>query len=299
MKKYKSGMVEHPSVSRIVFLIIAYILLSAICVVCILPLWHVIMASLSDGWQLYISDSFLVIPLSRVNFGGYGIAFGMADVWRGYGMTILYVVSTTLLGLFLTMCGGYYLAKKTLWQKPVGFLILMTMMFNGGLIPTYMVIRTLGLVNTPLALIIPGCTNAIFVMMATATFRGIPASIEEAAEMDGAGHWRMMFQISFPMAKGIMMVVAMNIVVVTWNNWFNASIYLINGREFWPLQLVIRELMNVYSDANLARIPPAQLNEDLFTLQYVLSVIATLPILVACPFFQKYFGNMTVGGVKE
>lgn len=291
------GMVEHPSWSRIVFLVIAYIVLIGLALLCVLPLWHVIMASISDGYSLFLSDGLLLLPAGGIDFGGYGLVFAMSEVWLGYLWTIIYVVATMVLGVFLTMCGGYYLAKKTLWTKPISIIILLTMMFNGGLIPTYMVIRTLGMVNTPLALIVPGCTNAIYVMMAMTTFRGIPASVEEAAELDGAGHWRTMFQISFPMAKGMMMVIAMNIVVYSWNAWFPASIYLPNARDFWPLQLVMRDLIDRYSEANIMQ--DVFRNNSEFTIQYVLSVISTLPILVACPFFQRYFGNMALGAVKE
>ncbi len=302
MKKEKSvkistGMVEHPSVGRIVFLVVDIILLLGIAFVCILPLWHVIMASISDGYALYTTKSLLFVPAGKISFEGFSKVIALSQVWKGYGMTLVYVVSSTVLGVFLTMCGGYYLSKKTLWTKFISILILLTMMFNGGLVPTYMVLRTLGLLNTPFAIIIPGCTNAIYIMMAMTAFRNVPPSIEEAATLDGCGHWRMMFQISFPMAKGIMMVVAMNCVVMQWNSWFPASIYLTTARDLWPLQLVMKELMNTYSESNILKTLP--IDFDKFVIQYVLIVISTIPILIACPFFQRYFGDMTVGGVKE
>ena len=290
-------MVERNSPSRIVFIVITSILLTGIALLCVVPMWHVIMSSISDGYSLFTDRGLHLIPAGKISFEGYKLILGMKEVWIGYLWTIIYVVSTTACGLLLTLFGGYYLSKKTLWQKPVSIFILMTMMFSGGLVPTYMVIHSLGLVNTPLAVIIPGCTNAIFIMMATTAFRQIPASIEEAAQIDGAGHWRIMFQISLPMAKGIMMVVAMNCVVFQWNNWFNPSIYLANKREIWPLQLVIKDLMAVYSEGNI--LASSNINFDQLTIPSVLSVISSVPILVACPFFQKYFGNMAIGGVKE
>ena len=290
-------MVDKKNPSRIVFLVIVSILLAGIAFICVVPMWHTIMASISDGYSLFTNDGLLLVPAGKISFEGYKLVFGMSSVWLGYLWTIIYVAGSTVCGLILTLFGGYYLSKKTLWQKPISIFIILTMMFNGGLVPTYMVIRTLGLVGNPLALIIPGCTNAIFIMMAVTTFKQIPASIEEAAQLDGAGHWRTMFQISLPMAKGIMMVVAMNCVVIQWNSWFNPSIYLGNAREFWPLQLVMRDLLAQYSEAKILQ--SANIKYEQFTIQFVLSVISTIPILVACPFFQKYFGNMTVGGVKE
>ena len=290
-------MVDKKNPSRIVFLVIVSILLAGIAFICVVPMWHTIMASISDGYSLFTNDGLLLVPAGKISFEGYKLVFGMSSVWLGYLWTIIYVAGSTVCGLILTLFGGYYLSKKTLWQKPISIFIILTMMFNGGLVPTYMVIRTLGLVGNPLALIIPGCTNAIFIMMAVTTFKQIPASIEEAAQLDGAGHWRTMFQISLPMAKGIMMVVAMNCVVIQWNSWFNPSIYLGNAREFWPLQLVMRDLLAQYSEAKILQ--SANIKYEQFTIQFVLSVISTIPILIACPFFQKYFGNMTVGGVKE
>lgn len=291
------GMVEKVSVGRIIFLIIAIALLVFTAFICILPLWHVIMASFSDGFSLYTSDSILFIPVGKISFEGYKLVFALPEVWKGYAMTIFYVVASTLLGVFLTLCGGYYLSRKTLWTKFVGIFIIITMMFSGGLVPTYMVIRSLGMINTPFAIIIPGCTNAIYIMMAATAFRAVPASIEEAARLDGCGHWRMMFKIYFPMAKGIMMVVAMNCVVMQWNSWFAASIYLPTERDLWPLQLVMKDLMAQYSEANILQKLP--INFDQFNIQYILIVISTIPLLIACPFFQRYFGNATIGGVKE
>lgn len=295
--KRQSGMVEKTSVSRIIFLIVTILLLLFIAFICIIPLWHVIMASFSDGYSLYINDNILFVPAGKVSFEGYKLVFQMSEVLQGYGMTILYVVTSTLLGVFLTLCGGYYLSRKTLWTKFVSILILLTMMFNGGLVPTYMVIRSLGLLNTPFAIIIPGCTNAIYIMMAATTFRSVPSSIAEAAKLDGCGHWRMMFQIYFPMAKGIMLVVAMNCVVMQWNSWFEASIYLPTARELWPLQLVMKDVMAAYSESQILQSLPIAF--DKFNIQYVLIVISTVPLLIICPFFQRYFGNATVGGVKE
>ena len=294
--KRPRGMVEKTTAGRIIFLIFAIALLVAIAFVCILPLWHVIMASFSGGDALYGSNSLLLLPTGKATLEGYKTVFQFPEVWKGYLMTIVYVVTSTLLGIFLTLCGGYYLSRKTLWTKFVGVFIIITMMFSGGLVPTYMVIRSLGLLNTPFAIIIPGCTNAIYIMMAATTFRAVPSSIEEAARLDGCGHWRMMFQVYFPMAKGIMMVVAMNCVIMQWNSWFAASIYLPSARDLWPLQLVMKDLMSIYSKSTLEQ---QGFDFTKLNVQFVLIVISTLPILIASPFFQRYFGNATVGGVKE
>ena len=293
------GMVEKATVGRMIFLIFDILLLLFIAFVCIIPLWHVIMAAISDGHAMYTSDSILILPAGGISFEGFKYVIGMPEVWKGYGMTIFYVVSSTLLGVFLTMLGGYYLSQKTLYSKFVNVFVILTMMFNGGLVPTYMVIRTLGLINTPLAIIIPGCTNAIYIMMAVTAFKNVPQAIKEAALLDGCGHFRMMFKIYFPMAKGIIMVVAMNCVIMQWNSWFTASIYLTGpkARDLWPLQLVMKDLMATYSEDKILSTLPIDFNK--FNIQYVLIVVSTLPILIASPFFQRYFGDATVGGVKE
>lgn len=294
-KKPKEGMVESTSLGGHITNIIlgAVLLLIAFC--SIVPMWHVLMASLSGGRDLFAHEGLALLPVGGLNLEGYKLVFADASILRSYAVTIFYVVATAGLGLVLNVMGGYVLSQESR-MKPFFIAILMfAMMFSGGLIPTYMVIRNLGMVGTPLAVIMPGCTNAMFIIMSMNAFLQVPQATVEAARIDGAGHLHLMFQVMLPQAKGIIMVTVINSALGAWNAWFEASIYLPRQREWWPLQLLIRDLTAKNQDfLNFA-------NPDYnrYLIQYVVIVIATLPVLITFPFFQKRLEeNMVVGAVK-
>ena len=174
--------------------------------------------------------------------------------------------------------------------------IVFTMMFGGGLIPTYIVLRSLGFVNSPLAVIIPTCTNAYFMILMMNAYLGVPQSTVEAAQLDGAGHFRLMFQICLPQCMSIATVVLLYSVVFQWNSWFQAYVYLSSAKEWWPLQLVVNNMIS----ENTTFTQSANIDYSRYLIQYGLVVVATIPILCAFPFFQKYIEKGAVlGGVKE
>lgn len=294
-KKAREGMVESSSLGGHIANIILGVILVAIAFCSVVPMWHVLMASLSDGRALFAKEGLVLFPVGGFNLDGYKMVFQDSGILRSYVVTIFYVAATAGLGLVLNVMGGYVLSQSSR-LKPFFIAVLMfAMMFNGGLIPTYMVINGLGMVGTPWAVIIPGCTNAMFIIMAMNAFLQVPQATVEAARIDGAGHFNLMFQVMFPQAKGIILVTVINSALGAWNAWFEASIYLPRQRDWWPLQLVIRDLTAKNQDF----LNYANPDYNRYLIQYVVIVIATLPVLITFPFFQKKLEeNMVVGAVK-
>lgn len=268
----------------------------------IAPLWHVLMCSLSDPRELMAASGLLLKPVGEITLDGYMLVFKNASITSGYVNTLIYVSGTTLLGTYLTLLGGYVTSRKNAkLSLPITLFILFTMMFSGGLIPSYMVNRSLGLVNNRLALLIPGCTNAFFIFMMKSAFEQLPESFEESARIDGAQPLTVLFRILAPLVKATSAVVIMFSVVMQWNSWFPASIYLTKRRDLWPLQLFMREIL-VQNDTSKILIGADALSRADFTsnlVKYCVTIVGTLPVLMAYPFAQKYFvTGVTLGGVK-
>ncbi len=290
------GMVERNSVSGVIVDTIVILVLIFVVLICIMPLWHVLMASFSDGQTLMANKSLLLLPIGEWTTKGYAHVFANTGIMRGYLNTIIYVVGATLIGLVLNVMGGYCLSRKTKLKNTLTLLLMFTMMFSGGLIPTYMVVRSLGLVGNMGSILIPGCTNAFFVIMTKNAFESVPETVVEAARIDGAGHFRVMFRICLPQCMSLVTVVILYSVVNQWNSWFPAAIYLTNSKELWPLQLHMKEMIGTNKDF----LNNANPDYSRYLIQYALIIVATLPILLAFPFFQKFIEKgALIGGVKE
>lgn len=300
MKKMKEDyslhMVEHPSVGGKIAhaLVVAGVILVAFC--SLVPLWHVVMASLSDGKTLLAHEGLLWKWVGDFTMDGYKRVFQDSSIMKGYLNTLIYVVGGTFFCMLINITGGYVLSQDFKLKNLFMVLVLLTSMFNGGLIPTYMVIRNLGWVGTRWALLIPGCTNAYFIIMMVTAFKRVPASTVEAARIDGAGHLQVMFRIMMPQAMGMGGVVILNSVLMQWNSWFNASIYVGTNRDSWPLQLWIKQII---AD-NVGFLQTKNPVYSRYLVQYGLIVVATLPILVVFPFFSNIMEkSVIVGAVKE
>ena len=217
------------------------------------------------------------------------------DIVTGFFNSVVYTLLTTEIGFLFSVTAGYALSRNTKLKKGMTAFIMVTMMFGGGMVPTYMVIKALGWVGTPLAIILPSCTNAMFIIMMMNGFNQVPKEMYEAAELDGAGHCRTLFQVILPQAMNMGTVIIFNLVVGTWNSWVPASIYLTNARELWPLQLFIRE-----TTANAENFLQST-NPDYsrYLIQYAFGSVSTAPILLLFPFFQDKMEKATIaGGVK-
>ena len=275
---------------------IIVVLLLCVAFCCVIPLWHVLMNSISDGQRLLAHDGLVFTPVGKATLDGYKLVFRDTRVLLGYANTLIYVAGQVCFGLFLNVLGGYVISQKTKLGPILTLLMVLTMMFSGGTVPTYMTIRNLGMTGTRWALIIPGCTNAMFIMLAVRAFSSVPAATVESARLDGAGHFTVMLRIMLPQSMGLISVALINTGLLAWNAWFEASIYVTMQQNLWPLQLWIRQISAESTDF----LNYANPDYSRYLIQYVVIVIATLPILIVFPFFQKKLERgMMMGAVKE
>ena len=241
-------------------------------------------------------------PLGEATLEGYKLVLSNMAILKGYLNTFLYVAWVAIAGTALTTLAGFLISRNDfLLAKPLSLFILFTMMFSGGLIPSYMVIRQLGMINTRWALMLPGITNAFYIMMISGSLKALPASYEESAKLDGAGPVTIMVKILLPLIKANLAVVVMFNVIGMWNSWYPASIYLPRARELWPLQLVMREMLIENDMKSVITSSDTKNAVDYVAnlCKYCVTVVGTLPILCAYPFAQKYFvAGVQLGGVK-
>lgn len=295
-------MINKITPGRVTFNIINYGFMILFAIICIAPIWHVLMASLSDPRLLMGSSGILWMPLGEMTTSGYEIIMKNPKILFGYGNTIFYVAFTAIFGTLLTTIAGYLTSRKGFkLAKPLIVYILFTMIFSGGLIPTYMVIRSLGMINTVWAILIPGLMNAFFIVMMKSAFDQLPQSYEESAKIDGAGHLTILFKIMTPLIKANIAVVIMFTIVMQWNSWYPASIYLPSSQELWPLQLFMREILIANNTAAIVTSSgnPGSVDFTTNLVKYCVTILGTTPILCAYPFAQKYFvSGITLGGVK-
>lgn len=202
--------------------------------------------------------------------------------------------------MLLTILGAYVISQRQLMlRKPLTIFIIITMYFSGGMIPAYLNVRDLGMMDTLLALIMPNAINTSNLLIMRSAFMSVPESLSEAAEIDGASHRQILFQVMVPLVKATMAVLVLYYGVAHWNSWFNASIYLRSSDKF-PLQLVLRNILiegetsDMLSDVGSADNPQA-----VQLLKYSLIVVSTLPIMCIYPFLQRFFEKgVMLGAVK-
>jgi len=294
-------MVGKKSISRILFEIINVILLSFIAFTCLAPVLHVIFSSISDPAHVARSSGIVLWPMGQVHLTGYKMVFRNPYIISGYLNTIFYVVVGTTINVILTAIGGYVCSRKYfLWSNFIMFFIAFSMMFGGGLIPLYMVVRALGLINTRWAVILPTAIQAFNLIIMRTFFETIPDSIAESAKIDGAKELTILFRIILPLSKASVAVVALFYAVFHWNNWFHASVFL-QDRDKFPLQLIMREIL-VQKDTSIMLTEmdsyvETNLYKDL--VQYCTIVVGSLPILIIYPFIQKHFEKgVLLGSLK-
>ena len=279
-----------------------YLFLFLFGLMCLIPLWHVAMASISDPRLLMSSSGVLLKPLGKITFDGYFLVLRNQSILTGYMNTLIYVVITTLISALGTLVGGFLVSRRNFRLKgPLTLVIVFTMLFSGGLIPSYMVVRSLGMINTRWAVLIPGTLNAFFIMLMKAAFEQLPASYEESATLDGAGPLTILFRILAPLIMATIAVVVMFNVIAQWNAWYYASIYLPKKRNFWPLQLFMREILIQNNASAVATSIDAERASSFVgnLVKFCVTIVGTLPILCAYPFAQKYFvTGVQLGGVK-
>lgn len=273
----------------------------ALIVVTLYPLLYVLFASFSDPATFIQTRGILVAPLGFTT-AAYQAVFAYPIILISYENTLFYVVAGTAINLVMTSLGAYGLSRKNvLLKNPIMFLIVFTMFFSGGLIPTYLLVaNTLGLVDTRWALILPPAVNTLNLLIMRTAFQSVPEALEEAARIDGANDFTILFRIVLPLSMPVVAVMILFYSVGHWNAFFNALIYL-RTRELYPLQLVLREVLISNSTQGLtAGVSTRDVMPIGETIKYAVIVVATLPILCVYPFVQRYFvKGVMLGGIKE
>jgi putative aldouronate transport system permease protein len=278
----------------------AFILL-ALMIATLYPLLYVLFASVSNPGSLAQARGILLAPLG-FSFDAYRAVFANPAITTGYRNTVFYVVAGTAINLVMTSLGAYVLSRKNLlWKTPLMLLIVFTLFFSGGLIPTYLLVgKTLRMTDTVWALLIPNAISTWNLLVLKTSFEAVPESLEEAARIDGANDFTILWRVIVPLSLPAMAVVTLFYAVGHWNAYFNALIFL-RDRSLYPLQLILREILIANSvqgmTAGAASGDVEQLGE---TIKYATVVVATLPILLLYPFLQRFFvKGVLIGGVKE
>lgn len=263
------------------------------------PLWYVAISSFSDVHAIATGKvSFWPVGF---NLTAYRLVFSDELIWVAYGNTFYYVIVGTFVNLVLTTLGAYPLSRKNLHGGNfIMAFIVFTMFFNGGLIPAYLNIRDLGLYDTRWVLILPGAISAFNLIVMRTFFQSIPDSLIESAKIDGANDFRILWRIILPLSMPVIAVMTLFYAVAHWNSWFAAMIYL-QDRSLFPLQLILREILIQSSAQNLlTEVAQDELSQVSEAIKYATIVVATVPILCAYPFLQKYFvKGVMIGALKE
>lgn len=264
------------------------------------PLVYVLFASLSDPTYVAQTRGLLLAP-KDFTLAAYKMVFDNPMITTAYLNTLFYVILGTAVNIFLTSLGAYALSRKNvMWKNFIMFMIVFTMFFEGGLIPLYLLVNELGLLNTRWALIFPTAVSAFNLIIMRTAFQGIPDSLEESARIDGANDFTILFRIILPLSMPVVAVMILFYGVYHWNSWFPAMIYL-QDRTLFPLQLILREILIANdTDSMMTGVGSADAMPIGETIKYATIIVATVPILMLYPFMQKYFvKGVMIGGIKE
>lgn len=261
------------------------------------PVWHVIMASVSESNRLMTHQGLLFLP-EGFSWAAYRYVARNPAIPQGYMVTLFVVIVGTTVNLIMTSLAAFFVTRKNQFlAKYVMMMIMFTMFFGGGMIPEYLNVRDMGLYNSLWALIIPASINTFNCIILRTSFLGLPESLEESAKLDGASEFTILFRIYIPLSKAVLAVLVLYYGVAHWNAWFNAMLY-IQDRSKFPLQLLLREIL-ISNDTSSMANTSADFTLIAETIKYALIVVVSFPILCLYPFLQKYFTKgVLVGAVK-
>lgn len=283
----------------LVFLIAVYVLLAVAVIIVVAPLLHILSASFSSP-EAVSSGRVLLWPVD-FSLQGYQAVMSNPQILTGYGNSLFYTVAGTLISTTLTIAIAYPLSRKGfMGSNVIMLLVLFTMLFSGGLIPTYLVVQELGMLNTRWSLLIPNAVAVWQVIIARTYFRSaIPDELAEAAELDGCSDLRFLWSVVLPLSKPMIAVVALMYAIAQWNAYFDALIYL-KDADLYPLQLVLRNILILNTQSTIAD-PALQMERQRLAdlLKYSLVVVASIPVLVIYPFVARHFTKgVLVGAIK-
>lgn len=287
-------------VSDRIILTIGYFLLGLFALAIFVPLVYVVAASFMDPNVL--NNQGISLNLKDWTLDAYHRVLDNSMIWRGFANSFFYSIAFTVISVLVTLLAAYPMSKKEfVGRKFFNAIFIITMFFGGGLIPTFILINNLRMVNTVWAILIPGAFNVWNMILARTYYQSIPGELREASAIDGADEVRHFFKIMLPVCKPIIAVLALWTFVGMWNSYFDAMIYL-NDAELQPLQLVLRSILvqNTPEPGMIADIQStAEMAKVAELLKYATIVVSSLPLLVMYPFFQKYFDKgIMVGSIK-
>ena len=269
-------------------------------VVSIYPILYVLFASLSEASQLIQFQGILTHPLGKINFESYKTVFSDPKIMVGYINTIIVVVGGVSINIVLSSLGAYCLSRKhVFWNGLFTKMIIVTMVFSGGIIPLFLTIKDFGLYDTRLALVLPVAINTYNLIIMRTAFAQIPESLSESAKLDGAGHVTILFRIVLPLSKAVLAVMVLYYGVSHWNSWASAVMFIRDPSKM-PLQAILREILLQNQTTDMMNgIGEADRFSVSETIKYATVIIATVPILALYPFLQKYFQKgVMIGSVK-
>ena len=297
--KKKSEFSRYPTEDK-TLLIIGYVILGLFIVAIILPMIYIILASFID--PVTLQNKGLTFDFSKWTVTAYTRVLENKQIWVGFGNALLYSVLFTIISVVVTLLAAYPMSRNDFkGKKFFNTIFVITMFFGGGLIPTYLLISNLGMLDTIWAILIPGAFSVWNMIIARTYYMGIPADLQEAAEIDGATEMVYFFKILLPVCTPIIATIAMWQFVGMWNSYFDAMIYL-NSASKQPLQLVLRAILiqsqpepGMVSDMQ-STAERAQLAE---LLKYATIIISSVPLLIMYPFFQRYFDSGIMAGAVK
>ncbi len=274
-----------------------YFLLALIALITVLPFIHVVGSSFATSAEV-ANTKFLLFP-TKFTLDAYEYIFSTDTIFKGLGVSVIVTLGGTLWSMFFSTLTAYGLARKDLvGRRVINFLIVFTLLFNGGMIPTFLVVQQTGLLNSLWALIIPVTINAFNMIILRSFFVNIPESLEESAKIDGANDFSILFRIVLPISLPAIATISLFYAVTYWNTYMHAILYLSDAGK-WPIQVLLRQIVVLasgltYDGAAYTDVPPPETTIKMATI-----VVATVPILLVYPFLQKYFAKgALLGSVK-
>ncbi|MDO4328499.1 MAG: carbohydrate ABC transporter permease [Lachnospiraceae bacterium] len=283
------------------FDVINTIILSLLMLICLYPFLYVVFASFSEPWELVKHKGLLIGPLG-FSLSGYKAVLSNRSILTGYITTLINLFAGTSINIVLTLLAAYAVSRKDfMLKKPIVIMIVFTMFFNSGIIPRFLVVKSLGLYDSRLSMILPTAINVFNLVIMRTAIEALPDSLEEAALLEGANDFDILFRIVMPLIKSTIAVLVLYYGVAHWNQWYQALMY-VQSRDKYPLQLVLREILIGNSTESMAAGGVDSSGESAVigeVIKYATIVVSTLPILTIYPMLQKHFvKGVMVGAVK-
>ncbi|ACV09410.1 carbohydrate ABC transporter permease [Jonesia denitrificans] len=272
-----------------------FLILTVVVGLVAIPMWGIVVTSLSDAKTVQEAGGLVLFP-KGITFASYAQLLSGGVVAQAAWVSVIVTVTGTVIATVVSALAAYGLSKPgTALHRPILFLFIITMFFSAGLIPTYLWISSLGLRNSLWALILPTCISAFNLLIMRNFFMGIDTGIIEAARIDGASEWKILFSIVMPMSKAVTAVIALFYGVGFWNAFFNAVLYIDDSSK-WPLQMVLRQYVLQGQSIPGVDFTVAQGQLNSVSIKMAIMVLAVLPILIVYPFVQKHFTKGVIFG---